>query len=316
MSLVSRVVGAGILALACAGFYLERDREESSNIVAVMAAQARVVAPLTAAAQAPQRGNTPAAPRATPPPAPRDSGARPQGPASAADSAKTEARLKNPLLTWTTTSNKEVEARTYVRLPSDRVRTSADCGFNGLSVRFSLQSLVSDPLKFDWYEDRDSDEPIVPLIADVRVIPDNVAPHVARGHAAKKNDTTYYVNDLGLLFYDAATRQRAERGALTGVRELDSVLGALFQQTNQRIVESWLRTTAGSLASLLTAQSIRVELPIEGLENNLELDLNPQDKVLHALAADCNARLTGGAPPQPAPRQIPPQTAPRGGAQR
>jgi hypothetical protein len=138
----------------------------------------------------------------------------------------------------------------------------------------------------------------------------------ARGHPEKKNETTVYANNLGLLFYDAATRERAERGALTGVRELDSVLGALFQQTNQRIVESWLRTTAGSLASLLTAQSIRVELPIEGLENNLELDLNPQDKVLHALAADCNARLTGGAPPQPAPRQTPPQTAPRGGAQR
>ncbi len=132
------------------------------------------------------------------------------------------------------------------------------------------------------------------------------------GTRQRRTTPRTYVNDLGLLFYDAATRQRAERGALTGVRELDSVLGALFQQTNQRIVESWLRTTAGSLASLLTAQSIRVELPIEGLENNLELDLNPQDKVLHALAADCNARLTGGAPPQPAP----PQTAPRGGAQR
>lgn len=321
MSLVTRSIGAGILFLVCAWrpypaqaqvtIEGKRDREESSNIAAVTAAQTRVAAPKTVAAQVPQPGSSPAAPSrgATPPPASQGTGSGSQGPASPADIAKarktlddlarTEAAMKNPLLTWTAMRNNDVEARTYVRVPSDTVRTNAYCGSNGLNVKFSLQSLVSDPLNFDWYEDRDSDA----LVADVRVVPDNVAPHVARGYAEEKNDTTFFANNLLLLFYDAATRERAERGGL----------GSLFQQANERILESWLRTTAGSLASLLEGRTIQVELPIKDWENPLVLDLNPQDKVLHAFAADCNARLSGsGASPQPAPRQ----TAPRGGAQR
>jgi hypothetical protein len=313
----SDVVRGNVVGANCGTFYLERDREESANIVAVMAAQTRVAAPLPATAPAPQRGSTTPPPRnagSVPPPASRRGGAPPQSPRTTGDTAaaekalvdleKNEARMKNPLLTWSTTSTKDITARTFVRVPSDTIRVTAICGSNGVSVKFSLQSLVGDPLQFNWYEARDDDG----LVSDVRVSPDNGVPHVARGYAEKTGDT-YFGNNLAMLFYDAATRARADGAAGTGVRQLDSLLSPAIERTAQ----AWARKAAGSLETLLAAKTVLVDLQIKDRDDDLQLDLNPQDKVLHAFAADCNARLMGTSTSAPA---APPRTAPPGGARR
>jgi hypothetical protein len=116
---------------------------------------------------------------------------------------------------------------------------------------------------------------------------DNVAAQVMMASPERSGDKQFG-NSFELLFYDAATRARAERGVSTGVRQLDSVLGlgALFQQ-------SWAKRTSGSIARLLAASSIRVTLPIEGWDESPEVDLNPQHKTLQTFASDCSARLSG-----------------------
>jgi hypothetical protein len=52
--------------------------------------------------------------------------------------------------------------------------------------------------------------------------------------------------------------------------------------------------SAGSLSTLVSSRSIRVELPLAGLSSPPVLDINPQDGVLHKFVADCNAKFTGG----------------------
>jgi hypothetical protein len=277
MSPVSPTIGTGLLIVACAA----------------------CIGPHPAQAQtSPQRGRG-AARGAASAPAP---GSREAIERDLDAIDKTQARLTNPLLSW---SAKDVTARTFVRVPSDTIRVTAICGSNGVSVKFSLQSLVGDPMNFNWYEARDDDG----LVSDVRVSPDNGVPHVARGYAEKTGDT-YYGNNLAMLFYDAATRARADGAAGTGIRQLDSLLSPAIERTAQ----AWARKAAGSLDSLLTAKTVLVDLQIKDRDDDLQLDLNPQDKVLHAFAADCNARLTGtGAPAAPA---APRPSAPPGGARR
>jgi hypothetical protein len=115
-----------------------------------------------------------------------------------------------------------------IRVPSDSVRATAVCSSNGVSVKFSLQSLASKPLRYTWYEDPHDGSPVT----DVRITVDSVAVNVATDHAEKAGDK-YNANNLGLLFYDAATRTRVERSAGTGIRELDSLLSPVIRGTAQ-----------------------------------------------------------------------------------
>jgi len=174
------------------------------------------------------------------------------------------------------------------------VSVTAYCSRNGVSVFFLADADDKDPKpSFPWYNDasRGDDE----QITDVRLRVDDRPVHVAQGFPDVEGHQLY-TNTLGLLFYEPRTSERAvrdqENSATTGVPALDGLVGGIVKQTAQSTVQTWQSSAAGPLSDLVSARSIRVELPVTTFDPKPLLDLNPQDPVLHKFVSDCNAKFT------------------------
>jgi hypothetical protein len=174
------------------------------------------------------------------------------------------------------------------------VSVTAYCSRNGVSVFFLADVDDKDPKpSFPWYNDasRGDDE----QITDVRLRVDDRPVHVAQGFPDVEGHQLY-TNTLGLLFYEPRTSQRAvrdqENSVTTGVPALDGLVGGIVKQTAQSTVQTWQSSAAGPLSDLVSARSIRVELPVTTFDPKPLLDLNPQDPVLHKFVSDCNAKFT------------------------
>jgi len=174
------------------------------------------------------------------------------------------------------------------------VTTTAYCGNNGVSIFFLAGAGDKDATpSFPWYTDSSRDDD---LVADVRVRTDGRAVHMAQGFPQIENRQRY-TNTLGLLFYESGTYDRAVRNqqdsVTTGIPAFDGLLGGLVRQSAQANAQSWQDSAAGPLTDLLTARSIRVELPVTTFNPKPIMDLNPQDPALHKFVADCNAKFGG-----------------------
>ena len=178
--------------------------------------------------------------------------------------------------------------------PQGLVSVRAYCSNNGVSVFFLADAGDNDPKpSFPWYDDStrgDGEQ-----IADVRLRVDQRPVHVAQGFP-EVDGHQEYTNTLGLLFYEPHTAERAVRDqeshATTGIPAVDGLLGGIVQQSARNTVESWQSSAAGPLSDLVTARSIRVELPVTTFSPEPVLDLNPQDPVLHQFVSECNAKFT------------------------
>jgi|GEM_PF-1650545 len=179
--------------------------------------------------------------------------------------------------------------------PQGLVSVHAYCSSNGVSVFFQADADDNAPKpSFPWYNDTSrGDEG--DQITDVRLRVDDRAVHVAQGFP-EVDAHQLYVNTVGLLFYEPHTEQRAvrdqENRVTTGVPALDGLLGGIVKQTAQSNAETWQSNSAGPLSDLVTARSIRVELPVTTFDPKPVLDLNPQDPVLHKFVNACNAKFT------------------------
>ena len=80
----------------------------------------------------------------------------------------------------------------------------------------------------------------------------------------------------------------------TGIPAFDGLLGGIVRQSAQANAQAWQDSAAGPLSELVSARSIRIELPVTTFDPKPVLDLNPQDPALHKFVSDCNAKFTGG----------------------
>ena len=240
----------------------------------------------------------PASPPATRPAAPR---------ADQADKGVDAgfAKATSPILGWGMKSEKDALTDEVTTKPTATrfipgsdgklqgyVTASAYCTNNGVSVFFLAGAGDKDPVpSFPWYTDssRDDDQ-----VADVRIRVDTRAVHVAQGFPQIENRQRY-TNTLGLLFYEPGTFDRAVRdqqdSVTTGIPAFDGLLGGLVRQSAQANAQAWQDSAAGPLSDLVSARSIRIELPVTTFDPKPVLDLNPQDPVLHKFVSDCNAKF-------------------------
>jgi hypothetical protein len=178
--------------------------------------------------------------------------------------------------------------------PQGFVVVHAYCSSNGVSVFFQANAGDKDPQpSFPWYDDstRGDDE----QVTDVRLLVDRRPVHVAQGFP-EVDGHQEYTNTLGLLFYEPHTSERAVQDqqdrAATGIPALDGLVSAVVAQSAQSTVEGWQSSAAGPLSDLVSARSIRIELPVTTFDPKPVVDLNPQDPVLHHFVTDCNAKFT------------------------
>ncbi len=215
------------------------------------------------------------------------------------------AKALSPILGWGMKSEKDALTDEVTTKPTSTkfipgadgklqgyVTTSAYCTNNGVSIFFLAGAGDKDPVPgFPWYTDpsRDDDE-----VADVRIRVDTRAVHVAQGFPQIENRQRY-TNTLGLLFYEPGTFDRAVRdqqnSVTTGIPAFDGLLGGLVRQSAQANAQAWQDSAAGPLSDLISARSIRIELPVTTFDPKPVLDLNPQDPVLHKFVSDCNAKF-------------------------
>ena len=98
-----------------------------------------------------------------------------------------------------------------------------------------------------------------------------------------------------MLFYEPGTFDRAVRdqqnSVTTGIAAFDGLLGGLVRQSAQANAQAWQDSAAGPLSDMISARSIRIELPVTTFDPKPVLDLNPQDPVLHKFVSDCNAKF-------------------------
>lgn len=178
--------------------------------------------------------------------------------------------------------------------PQGLVSVRAYCSSNGVSVFFLASAGDKDAKpSFPWYDDTSRGDDA--QITDVRLVVDDRPVHVAQGFPEVDGHQSY-TNTLGLLFYEPHTAQRAVRDQqnrmTTGVPALDGMLGGIVKQSAQNNVQTWQSSAAGPLSDLVSARSIRVELPVTTFDPKPILDLNPQDPVLHKFVNDCNTKFT------------------------
>jgi hypothetical protein len=211
-----------------------------------------------------------------------------------------------PVLVWHMTSKKDAltnavttEPSAIKIIPEARVDVSATayCSNNGVGVFFlATADKSSDPApQFTWYTQPTDDTG--DQVADVRMVVDGGGVHVAKGFA-NVDGHTVYTNWLGLLFYEpniiANVARNQEHSATTGIPAIDGLIAPMVRQQAQNSSQEQADNSAGSLSTLVTARSIRVELPLAGVPTQPVLDINPQDGVLHKFVVDCNAKFTSG----------------------
>jgi hypothetical protein len=217
------------------------------------------------------------------------------------------AKVTGPIMSWGMKSEKDaLTDEVTTKLTSTRfipgtdgklqgyVTATAYCGSNGVSVFFLAGAGDKDPTpSFPWYEDSSRPDDV---IADVRVRVDSRPVHVAQGFPQMEGHQRY-TNTLGLLFYEPGTYERAVRdqqdSVTTGIPAFDGLLGGIVRQSAQANAQAWQDSAAGPLSELVSARSIRIELPVTTFDPKPVLDLNPQDPALHKFVSDCNAKFTG-----------------------
>ena len=261
---------------------------------------ARLAAAIAVACAAGITGSAqaPAGSRRSPTPAPRTNAA-----------ASTPTPATTPTLAWhpdaknpkTVIKSDEVMVKWN---PAHFVKAEAVCAQNGASVNFELHGDDGKigPM-FESHTDPTSNGD--DLVADVNVRIDGQA-HVAKAWLTQYQGNNV-VNEMGLLFYEPgiAARVRGEQRLL--VRGLGDLAGALVGAAADADAEEGIRTSAGPLSDLVTARSIRVELPVQQGSYAASLEVNPQHPVLHELAVRCYERFGGQVTPRPAaaPRSAP-----------
>jgi hypothetical protein len=225
---------------------------------------------------------------------------------TASATAQLAKEATGPVLVWHMTSKKDdltgavtTQPSAIKIIPEARVDVSATayCSNNGVGVFFlATADKSSDPApQFTWYTDPSNDSG--DQVADVRMVVDGGGVHVAKGFA-NVDGHTVYTNWLGLLFYEpnivANVARNQERSATTGIPALDGLIAPMVRQQAQNNSQQQADSSAGSLSTLVSSRSIRVQLPLASLPSQPVLDINPQDKVLHQFVVDCNAKFTGG----------------------
>lgn len=305
--LTGTIVGAN-----CSTFHV--DREQSAQ-AAPASAPPRALAAAPAAPRGQAAVNSPTtarAPAATGPQRP----ARPQTGIDPKQSAKLEAQAKalddaekaveelsNPVLTWKLTTKKDgltdqvstqLTAETGLKGGDDAdfVRANAMCNDNGIAVFFYLGNyFTSKNPEFAWdQQDSTNGDPLM----DVRMRVDGGGVHVAKGYPDKKGNT-YFGNSLGLLFYEPGLVARAthdqQDAVTTGILPFDSFVAPLVREAARSAAEDSAASSAGPLREAVDAHSIRVELQVNGYDENPVLDINPQDPAFHKFAVECSGRF-------------------------
>jgi len=179
--------------------------------------------------------------------------------------------------------------------PQGLISVRAYCSRNGVSVFFLADAGEKDAKpSFPWYDDTSRGDD-GSQITDIRLVVDDRPVHVAQGFP-QTDGHQEYTNTVGLLFYEPHTSQRAirdqENRAATGVAALDGLLGGIVKQSAESNAAAWQSSSAGPLSDLVSARSIRIELPVTTFDPKPVLDLNPQDPVLHKFVSDCNAKFS------------------------
>ena len=231
------------------------------------------------------------------------------GKETSAASSSTASRAKEatgPVLVWHMTSKKDELTGETTTQPSAvkifpdagvDVAVTAYCSNNGVGVFFlATADKNNDPKpQFTLYTEPSDDTG--DQVADVRMVVDGGSVHVAKGYANVENHTVY-TNWLGLLFYEpniiANVARNQQNSATTGIAALDGLLAPMIKQQAQNNSQQKADSSAGSLSTLVSARSVRVELPLSGVSSQPVLDINPQDEVLHPFVVDCNAKFTSG----------------------
>lgn len=183
------------------------------------------------------------------------------------------------------------------------VTATTMCSKSGVAFYF-LASPGSDKdpqPAFSFYApDSDSSD----QVADVRMIVDGGAVHVAQGYPNIENHTTY-LNWMGLLFYDpqlvGEVARDKEDSANTGIPALDALVAPMVRSAAKSSSQTMADNSAGPLPQLASAKSIRIELPVTGKATKPVVDLNPQDSVLHPFVIECSAKYGGTAAGSSAP---------------
>jgi hypothetical protein len=144
---------------------------------------------------------------------------------------------------------------------------------------------------FAYYEDDNGSD-----VSDVRVTVDGSKSHVAKGFPNAGSGEDFYNNWVGIFFYEPGLAQRARIQTDMQVRTY-TPLDRLIRPMVEAEVNDAEATSAGPVTDLLNARSIRVELSLRDWEDQLYLELNPQDPVLHKFVADCVKKFGIGTQP-------------------
>jgi len=186
----------------------------------------------------------------------------------------------------------------------DAIFAEAVCATNGVSVNFMLYDGTNDQKgpQFVHRDDpnTDSHAPVV----DITVRTDGKS-HLAKGFLALDGGgDKVFVNNVGLLFYDASIAAQVRGQRRLEVRTgtpLDVLTQPLALAGADAEIEEGLRTSAGPLSDLLNARSIEMDFPLlDSRTAKATFELSPQDPVMQDFVARC-----GGTSPSPAPAPAP-----------
>ncbi len=210
--------------------------------------------------------------------------------------------LKDPNLYWRVghepATNSDVEstdvaAGRFLFNDGGLLDVTAACFRNGIRMLFLLSNRKGKSPEFDMYTDPSASDPSDDQMVEVRIRVDGGKVHVAKGYPEERNGELFD-NYMGLIFYDRGFHQRVYDSNIhndtTFNVMIDGAIAPLVRQKAQANADDAVATAGGPLSELLSARSIRVELPVKGYAHPV-IDLNPQHKVFHQYVADCNARF-------------------------
>jgi hypothetical protein len=216
----------------------------------------------------------------------------------------------NPVLAWHPDAK---NPKTVIKTDAVTVRTNpvhvisaeAVCAQNGVSVNFELHG-ADDKIGPMFVSHSDPTSNGDDLVADVNVRMDGQS-HVAKAWLTQYQGNNV-VNEIGVLFYEPGIAARVRGEQRLQVSGLGDLTGALVGAAADADVQEGIRTSAGPLADLVNARSIRVDLPVQQGNYEASLELSPQNELFHEFAVRCYERFGGRvtpAAPSTAPRRAP-----------
>jgi hypothetical protein len=175
-----------------------------------------------------------------------------------------------------------------------KLKVATKCNATGfrfiLSVSDNVHSTANPP--FSWAKD-DSGNNYIPM--RIRIDTGGAKQVIAYADSDGEGATyTQYVNSPVLFFYDARGIENEADDAVprTGIPLFDNTFGALTRDASKAAAQQRKDDAAGPLSQLLSANSIRVELPL--IDGELPIiDLNPRDRVLQDIVQKCYTKLGG-----------------------